>query len=370
MSLLKFSDNSNNFKGEKKTLRLLFGIGALVGAIAIGSTLAASINLNNGGPVEFGQGVTQTVACDSDGITLTPYSTFNNDSQYSDFYFSSLAVSGVSSNCSGVTFKLRAYMNGDSTPLYWPADPNGDSFEFSFTSSENWTSVDSCMDLNDQETSSSTDNSVTIDWTSCVPSDAAFAGQVDRITLESSNSAFATPSPSPSSSPSGVLMSLSHDNFDDWYDNWQITSGPNAWIAYKVTADSAATLTSVDLQLGTLMGTLDGATVDFYSDGSQVPNDDSRKLGSLSFEVLTNSGPNYVATFGGSVSIPSAGDYWFKLGNLQAGSSVWYRFGTVTNATGPWTPYQVEGQIYNFFNGVTGGAQNYYPRIRISGTTP
>lgn len=253
-------------------------------------------------------------------------------------------------------------MNGSSEPLLWPSDPDGTSFEFGFTASEGWISVDSCMDLNDQETSSSTDNSVLIDWTGC---DAALAGQVDRITLESSNSVIATPSPSTSE----VLMSLSYDNFDDWYDNWQIVNGADSWIAYKVTADSAATVTSVDLQLGTLAGTLDGATVDFYSDGSQVPNDDSRKLGSLSFEVFTNEGLNYVATFGGSVSIPSAGDYWFKLGNLQAGSSVWYRFGTVANATGPWTPYQVEGQIYNFFNGTTQGAQNYYPRIRILGTT-
>ena len=187
MSLLNFSDNSNNFKGEKKTLKLLLGIGALVGVIAIGSTLAASINLNGGGPVEFGQGVAQTVACDSDGITLTPYSTFINDSEYSDFYFSSLEVSGVSANCSGVTFKLRAYMNGSSEPLYWPAAPNGDSFEIGFTSSENWRFVSSCMVLNDQETNSSTDNSVLIDWSECAYStDAALAGQVDRLTLETS----------------------------------------------------------------------------------------------------------------------------------------------------------------------------------------
>ena len=358
MSLLKFSDNSNNFKGEKKTLKLLFGIGALVGVIAIGSTLAASINLNNSGPVEFGQGIAQTVACDSDGITLTPYSTFSNDSEYSDFYFSSLEVSGVSANCSGVTFKLRAYMNGSAEPLLWPSDPDGTSFEFGFTASENWTSVDSCMNLNDQETSSSTDNSVLIDWTGC---DAALAGQVDRITLESYNSVMTE-----------VLMSLSYDNFGDYDDNWQITSGPNKWIAFKVTANGAANVTSVDLQLGDLIGTLDGATVDFYSDGSQLPNDNSRKLGSLSFAVFTNSESDYVATFSGSVSIPSAGDYWFKLGNLQAGSSVWYRFGTVTNATGPWTPYQTLPLIHDFYNllGPTEVSLNYYPRVRISGTTP
>jgi hypothetical protein len=130
MSLLNFDSSGHMPKGEKKSLKIFLGLGALVGVVAIGSTLAASINLNSGGPVEFGQGVTQTVACDSDGITLTPYSTFSNDSQYADFYFSSLEVSGVSSDCSGVTFKLRAYMNGDNNPLIWPSDPDSNSFEF------------------------------------------------------------------------------------------------------------------------------------------------------------------------------------------------------------------------------------------------
>ena len=187
MSLLNFEPSGPMPKGEKKSLKIFLGISLLVGTISLGSTLAASINLNDSGPVEFGQGVTQTVACDSDGITLTPYSTFSNDSQYADFYFSSLEVAGVSSNCSGVTFKLRAYMNGDSNPLMWPSDPNGDSFEFGFTASGDWNSVDSCMVLNDQETNSSTNNSVLIDWSECAYStDAALAGQVDRLTLETS----------------------------------------------------------------------------------------------------------------------------------------------------------------------------------------
>ena len=186
MSLLNFNNDSSNLKGEKKTLRLLFGIGALVGIIALGSTLAASINLNSGDPVEFGQGVAQTVACDSDGITLTPYSTFYNDEEASNFYFSSIKVSGVSSNCSGVTFKLRAYMNGSDTPLYWPAAPNEDSFEFGFIASDTWSYVDSCMFITNEITNSTDNNSATINWRGCLPSYAAFAGEVDRLTLESS----------------------------------------------------------------------------------------------------------------------------------------------------------------------------------------
>jgi len=188
MSLLNYNSSEPKRSGEKKTLSIILGIGLIVGTIALGSTLAASINLNGGGPVEFGQGVAQTVACDSDGITLTPYSTFYNDGADSDFYFSSLEISGVSDDCSGVTFKARAYMNGSNMPLNWPSGPlpGSDSFEFGFIVNGDWTSVSSCMLLNNQVTGISNNNSVRIDWTSCVPDFAALAGSVDRITIESS----------------------------------------------------------------------------------------------------------------------------------------------------------------------------------------
>jgi hypothetical protein len=115
VSLLNFSGDSNHRQGEKKTLRLLFGIGALVGTIALGSTLAASINLNNGGPVEFGQGVTQTTSCDSE-ILVTPYSSFVNGDP-GEFMFTSLRLEGVDTTsgsgsnegCAGKTFTIKLY---------------------------------------------------------------------------------------------------------------------------------------------------------------------------------------------------------------------------------------------------------------------
>ena len=77
MTLLNFSDSGEKPAGRRKPLRAILGIGALVGAVALGSTLAASINLNDSGPVEFGQGVTQTVACSgNDSIIVTPTSSF------------------------------------------------------------------------------------------------------------------------------------------------------------------------------------------------------------------------------------------------------------------------------------------------------
>jgi hypothetical protein len=52
-------------------------------SLVFGYTFAANINLNNNQAVEFGQGVVRTVACDQDGLILTPYSSFiNGDSNF------------------------------------------------------------------------------------------------------------------------------------------------------------------------------------------------------------------------------------------------------------------------------------------------
>jgi hypothetical protein len=116
MSLLKFEPSGPSRHGSKKPFKLILGIGALVGTIALGSTLAASINLNSGAPVEFGQGVTQTVACD-DEVTITPYSNFLNDGENSDFYFTSFTVTGISESCNGKIFTIQAYSADGSSPL-------------------------------------------------------------------------------------------------------------------------------------------------------------------------------------------------------------------------------------------------------------
>jgi len=128
MSLLDFSNLEPKRSGEKKTLSIILGIGALVGVIAIGSTLAASINLNSNNPVEFGQGVTQTTACD-DEVTITPYSTFVNDYENAEFRLTSFSVTGISDSCFGKVFIIKAYSNSDDSPLdlYFP-DGAADAF--------------------------------------------------------------------------------------------------------------------------------------------------------------------------------------------------------------------------------------------------
>ena len=69
--------NEPSERPSKKKLKVIIGIGLLAGVMGMGSTLAASITLNGGTAVEFGQGVQLVTACD-DAITVTPTSTFVN----------------------------------------------------------------------------------------------------------------------------------------------------------------------------------------------------------------------------------------------------------------------------------------------------
>lgn len=113
MPVLDFGDSGAKAPSTKKSLRLVLGAGVLVGAVALGSTFAANINLNGGGNVEFGQGVATTTACDEDGITVTPFSTFINAPGAGSHKLTTIRISGIdSTSCDGKTFRIKAYGDG------------------------------------------------------------------------------------------------------------------------------------------------------------------------------------------------------------------------------------------------------------------
>ena len=105
-------------KKNNRNLKIFLGIGALIAVPTIGSTLAASITVNSGS-VQFGQGISQAVACDP-SVTLTPASSFSNQNDTptvsSTFKLGQITLSNVDNSsgaCSGKTFSIKAY---DNTP--------------------------------------------------------------------------------------------------------------------------------------------------------------------------------------------------------------------------------------------------------------
>jgi len=93
------------------------------GALILGSilffqgTFAGNISLNSNTGVEFGQGVSQTVACSgSTNLTLTPRSSFTNGSPGAH-YLNSVTVSNIPDSCFGVDFTISAYNDSSGAPL-------------------------------------------------------------------------------------------------------------------------------------------------------------------------------------------------------------------------------------------------------------
>ena len=114
MSLFNFDSPEPKRKSGRKYLRLFLGFGALAGALVLGPTLAANLNLNSETPVEFGQGVAQATACDNE-ILVTPSSSFVNGSGSGSFMFTGVVLSNLdttSEGCAGKTLTLSAYGTG------------------------------------------------------------------------------------------------------------------------------------------------------------------------------------------------------------------------------------------------------------------
>jgi hypothetical protein len=119
MSILNF--DSPRTPRSNGSLRIALGAGAVAAIVAIASTLAATISINSG-PVEFGQGVAQTSACD-DSINITPMSSFVNSTDTStlgSFIFTGIQVSDIDSSvgkCQGKTLTFKAYGDTETAAL-------------------------------------------------------------------------------------------------------------------------------------------------------------------------------------------------------------------------------------------------------------
>ena len=115
-----------------KKLKIAVGIGSLAAITGLGSTLAASITLNGDNPVEFGQGVAITAACNgTEDITFTPNSEYQADESL--FTLSSFTLSGINMSvdtdgdgvgCAGKVLIVRAFTDQDDYDFY-TVDGNG-----------------------------------------------------------------------------------------------------------------------------------------------------------------------------------------------------------------------------------------------------
>ena len=129
MNILRFDDSDlepeyddeDSFIEEdphESRSRRLFGY-AFAGLLAvIGFTYTANIVINNGGTIEFGQGIAgvQQVACDENGIEITPIAGYMNEDA-AKWSLDSVYVENIDSTCAGKDFILQFYTADSDVPL-------------------------------------------------------------------------------------------------------------------------------------------------------------------------------------------------------------------------------------------------------------
>ena len=88
--------------------------------LTLGITFGANIALNSGSGtgLEFGQGKTLTISCQSTvPVVVTPYAGFQNASGGGFFGLDSIILEGVHQECVGKDFIIKVYNNTGDTPL-------------------------------------------------------------------------------------------------------------------------------------------------------------------------------------------------------------------------------------------------------------
>jgi hypothetical protein len=129
MSILDLGTGPSRPSVGKKSTRIFLGFGLLVAVIGIGSTFASTISINANQDIEFGQGVQKSIFCGGEkSITVTPISTYANESDEATFGLTGIRVSDIPEECTGKNFVIKAYgANGNASPIVLAHSDNNSS---------------------------------------------------------------------------------------------------------------------------------------------------------------------------------------------------------------------------------------------------
>jgi len=120
MSILGIEPRSDKGARNSRSRKNLVGLAVLaIGAVLlIRGTLAASINLNDSAPVEFGQGIAYTTSCTGNSaLTVTPQASFVNSVGGGIFKFTSVSVTNIPTDCFGKQFTITARSSSGGSAL-------------------------------------------------------------------------------------------------------------------------------------------------------------------------------------------------------------------------------------------------------------
>jgi len=197
-------DDDDSYVVEEDRLqsrsRRLFGY-AFAGILAVmGFTYTANIVINGGSSLEFGQGQArvQQVACDANGIEITPLAGFINEGN-GKWSLDSVYVENIDSTCAGKDFVLNFYTAGSNIPLTISETSTGTvlfnkaRIYFQSTSSISLLTANSGMDVysiltpgEDDSTEFASGNGFVLVFDANMWQYLATSSRIDRITIQSS----------------------------------------------------------------------------------------------------------------------------------------------------------------------------------------
>ena len=165
-------------KSKNRNLKIALGLAAVILIPTIGSTLAGTITIGTGNSVEFGQGSTTTISCDSDGITVVPSTVLTSGT----FNLESITVTGIADACNTKKFTIKVLDSSSAPQIIGSSQTTSCKVNFE-TSTATTSSTGAC--IVNAYSSSTNANSFTLSAASGVTLAAA---SVYKITLETSSS--------------------------------------------------------------------------------------------------------------------------------------------------------------------------------------
>lgn len=206
---------------------ILLAAVSVVGYSTLGTTFATDIQLGSG-RVEFGQGVSATVACDS-RVVVTPYATFANATRTAGKYkLTDIQVTDLDSSCYGKDFIIKAYDSATATPLNLYQTGGTTNYNLIRVYSNNGTYTLAGGGLNHAEIVAVTGGFKVTLFNNASPASVATADAiaVQRITIESTEHDEAL---SQSLSPSGSMIFNDSTSTIDYAGNSAFVLGTGAF---------------------------------------------------------------------------------------------------------------------------------------------
>lgn len=96
-------------KPPNRNWMVSLSLATILALIVIGDTIGGLVNVNNRTHIEFGQGITLTIPCDNNGITVKPIAEYKTNGGNKEFLFDSLFINGLSDQCLNKLFQLKFY---------------------------------------------------------------------------------------------------------------------------------------------------------------------------------------------------------------------------------------------------------------------